>query len=171
MCTEIDKCLHRLEFDEKLAVATSRYHIKSMPLQQNIFCFDQSQNIHNYLNTFMIRNDFPMKHEFDNILKRIVTSGILSKWRRDLQLYRVSVQFFFEIDSLNLIEFSYAFILLGPFLIVTVFILIVEFHIYKRANSVNTTNFWQFLDKIICGKRCFFLLEPRNDDVVIPFTK
>ena len=170
VCDDIDECLNRLEFDDKLAVATSRYHIEAMQQQQNIFCFEPSQNIYNYLNTFMIRNDFPMKREFDEILKRIITSGLLSKWQKDMRHYRASIELNTQWKILNFGELTYAFTMFVG-LIAALMALIAEIYIYKKANSVNATNYWKFWDKIICGKRYYFLLESRNDNVIIPFTK
>lgn len=170
VCSDIDKCLHRLEFDHKFAVVTSRYHIRSMPLQLNIFCFDESQNIHNYLNTFMIRNNFAMKSEFNNMIKRIVTSGLLTKWQKDLRLYYVSKEVYSSGESLSLTDFSYAFFFAIPFLSLSMLIYMSEFLIYCKANSVNATKYWKFWDKLISGKRYWFLVQPKNDDVFIPFT-
>lgn len=142
-----------------------------MPLKQDIFCFDPSQNIRNYLNTFMIRNEFAMKIEFNDILKRIVTSGLISKWRNNLQLYSLSIKRIAEEESMNIINFSYIFILQLQALIASILIFLLELLIFRKANSTNSTKFWIFCDKVICGKRCFFLPKRKNKGVIILFTK
>lgn len=35
VCNDIDQCLHRLEFDDKLVIATSRHHIRSVPIRHH----------------------------------------------------------------------------------------------------------------------------------------
>lgn len=170
VCTEIDKCLYRLEFDDKLAVATSRLHVQTLPLYEHIFCFDQTQNIHNFLNVFMIRSDFQMNFSFNNLLKMVVVSGLTAKFQRDLKIHQEKSITFSEAHRINLIDFYFVFVF-ATFLIILIIIAIaLEFIIYYKSRSVNATKVWKTLDKIICGRRFFFLLHPKNDDIIIPFT-
>lgn len=176
VCNEIDECSHRVEFEDKLAVATSKLHIRTMPLQQNIFCYDPSQNIRNYLNTFMIRSDYSKKRVFNDVLKRIVASGIISKWKKDLRLYPETKrkQNSEEVRSLRFSDFYFTVVSFIPLVGISIMALTAEFIIHNKAHSMNATYYWKFLEKAICGKRYFFLLEPiinENDDVVIPFIK
>lgn len=170
ICSEIDKCLHRLEFDDILAVATSRLHIQAMPLHQNIFCFDSSQNIQNYLNIFMIRSDYPNRRAFNNVLKGFITSGIVSKWAMDARRYSETSIRHFDVHSINITEFYFAFIFAMVFISLSITALIFEFIIHFKCHSRNSKYYWTFLDRIISGKRNFLLLEPKNDCATLPFT-
>lgn len=172
VCTEIDKCLHRLEFSDNnnLAVGISRLHIQAMSLHQNIFCFDRTQNIYSYLNTFMIRSDFPQRNAFNNVLKGIASSGLTSKWQKDIRIYRQLSKHHSEVHSINIMDFYFAFLFASVFLNLSITAIILEFIVYYKFNSPNSKHYWTFWDKLISGIRYFVLLEPNNDDVIIPFT-
>lgn len=160
ICDEIDKCLHRLEFDEKLAVATSRLHVNVMPMLQNNFCFTQSQNIQQYFISFLIKKNFPLRNQFDEIIKRIETSGFFFKWKHDLQTHHNSnVNREFRRLSIADLEFMLAMLLCTT--AASFVIIILEIFINYKVKSKNSTNFWKLLDKIICGERRFFLLDAR----------
>lgn len=172
ICSDIDECLHRLEFDDKLAVAVSRLHIQAMPLHKNIFCFGPSQNIHNYLNAFMIRSEYSNRHAFDNMMKMVKDSGLISKFQKDLRLHhrKYRSRQITEVHSININEFNFAFLFALFFINLSITTFMFEFIIYYKVQSPNSSRIWVFLDKFICGKRYYFLLEPRNDDAIIPFT-
>lgn len=167
-CTDIDECLHRLEFENKLAVATSRLHVQALPLYKNIFCLAHSQNIHNYFTKFMIRSDFEMRISFNNMLQLVVDSGFVSKFQKDTQIHHRTSTDIADVHSMNLTDFRFVFIFSMAFFILIVPVTILEFVIYYKAHSVYATSFWKFLDKLICGQRIYFILKPRNDNVNIP---
>lgn len=160
ICEKINECLHRLEFDEKLAVASSRLHVKTIPFQQNIFCFSQLQNIQNNFISFMIRSDFPHRNQFDQIIKRIVASGLISKWKNDLEIYR-ELHISREVRTMNITDLQIMFEMFCIATVASFVIVLLEMFINYKVKSKNSMNFWKLLDKIICGKRCFLLLEPR----------
>lgn len=170
VCDDIDKCLNRLKFDDKLAVATSRLHIQAMPLHQRIFCFDRSQNIYSYLNSFKIRMDYPKRHDIDKILKEITTAGLVSKWQKDIRRYIKSKKRHSDVHSINITDFYFAFLFAMLLTNLSISAILIEFIIYYKVNSSRSKHYWQFWDKFISGKRYFLLLEPRCDDVIIPFT-
>lgn len=158
---DIDRCLDRLKFDDKLAVATSRFHVKTTP-HEKIDCFDQSQNIHNYLNTFMIRSDFPKKKLFNDVLKHVVSSGLVPKWKKDLQFYR-------ETETTTSVKSIRNGIMVRQgimFFSVSISTFIVEIIIHRKAHSNNASFFWKFLDKVIYGQRCFFLLQKNWEEKI-----
>lgn len=150
-------------------MATSRLHVQSLPLHDHIFCFDQFQNIHNYLNVFMIRTDFHMNFAFNKLLKTVVVSGFTAKFQRDLKIHQESITFT-DVHRMNIIDFFYVFVFVTFLIVLIIVVITLEFIIYYKSSSVNATKVWKFFDKIICGRRYYFLLEPRNDDIIIPFT-
>lgn len=163
VCDEIDKCLQRLESDHYLAVATSRLHVQSLPLYKNIFCFDQSQYVHRYLNSFMIRSDFKVKSIFNHMIELAVTSGLVSKFKHDIRFYHKTTTLSDEFDGLHWREFSFFVYLINlPIIISAIIVILIEMVIFKKSHSLNANNYWKFLDKLICGRRCFCLLKPTN---------
>lgn len=162
ICADIDECLQRLEFEDDLAVATSRIHVETLSLRQNIFCFDQSQNIYDYSAAFLIRRDFLMKTQFVDALDNIITSGLISKWRKDLQKHRKSVADFPNVRPLNMADFSYAFIFASFFIPPIVLAAFLEFLIHHKVRSVNAGYFWTVLDRFITGRRYYFLLKQQH---------
>lgn len=170
ICDTIDKCLHRLnstsKIDDTLAVATSRLHIKTMPLQQNIYCFDQSESIGSYLNTFLIRSEFRHKSAFNDVLQQVVSAGLVSRWEKQY-LYRVTKP---DESSEGLLTEDFLFICMAfiSHVAFTVLALFAEIIIFKKVNSMNSNKFWKFWDKVMCGRRRFFLLSPRKNDAEKP---
>lgn len=160
ICDEIDKCLYRLELDEKLAVATSRLHVNVIPMLQNNFCFTQSQNIQNYFVSFLIKKNFSLRNQFDHIIKRIETSGIFFKWKQDLQVYHNS-NVNREIRKMNTTDLQFMFTMLLCTTAASLVIVLLEIFINYKVKSRNSSKFWKLLDKIICGERQFFLLDAR----------
>lgn len=121
-------------------MASSRLHAQTLPLFQNVFCFEQSRPV-------------------NNLLKKIFASGIVSKFKHDLKLDRKMPT---ELIEIYIVKLTYSTgIILILFIIGTLIViaLILEFVIYHKAHSINATKFWKFMDKLICGHRCFFLLE------------
>lgn len=44
-CEDIEKCLERLQFYDRSAIATSRMFVKTLSFQNKIHCFDSDQSI------------------------------------------------------------------------------------------------------------------------------
>lgn len=154
-------CLQRLEYDDNLAVATSRLHMKTLSsIQESIYCFDRSQNVYDYSSVFMIRYKFPHKSQFINVFDKILTSGLIAKWENDLQERpSVTMQTSDELHVYSLADLAAIVIYLSLIIVLSIVVFIAEFIIhYKR----HTNRFWNLLDKFICGKRHYFTLEPQQ---------
>lgn len=171
ICDEIDVCLNQLDSDRNLAVATSRLHVRSLPLYENIFCFDETQNVYSYLNSFMIRSDFKDKSSFNHMIELAVASGLASKLKNDIRFHTKITTLSGQFGSIRLNDFYFFLCLINlPILILANLVLLTEKLIFKKSHSVNGRSFWKFLEKLICGHRCFCLLKPKNDDIIMPFT-
>lgn len=167
VCDEIDECLQRLEFDDNLAVATSRLHVQILPLYSNIFCFDQSQNVFGYYNSFMIRTDFKGKSSFNHIIKSAVVSGLISKIEKDIRFYSKMSTKFIDVEGINGKDFSMTCIFFLPFIVFAIFVAFIEFIIHYKLHSAPDQYLWKFLDKLIDGKRRFFLLKENHGNASI----
>lgn len=159
VCYDIDECLQRLQFDDNLAVAASRLHVQTLELQEDIFCFDRSQNIHDYSAVFMIHRDFSLKSEFIRIFNKIISSGLVIKWQRNQQNYRKARISDENHSSLKEFFITVAFIAIP---IITV-VFTMELFIHYKRHSKDRNLFWILCDKIISGKRNFFLSNSEND--------
>lgn len=159
--------MQRLQDDDQLAVATSRLHMKTLSIQDNIYCFDTSQNIYDYSTVFMIRNKFQIKSQFINVLDKISTAGLIGKWEKDLERRpNVTVRLFMEEHAYSMDDFAAIALYLSLIIVGSIGAFIAEFIVYNRKHIerpaerhpyINT--FWDLCDKFICGKRHYFLLE------------
>lgn len=165
-CTDIDECLQRLQDDHQLAVATSRLHVKTLPMHDNIYCFDRFENIYDYSSVIMIRNNFPLKSRFVNVLDMIIAAGFIAKWEKDFLLHsnhtRVLV---FEDRSISMADLGVIVLYISLLMFLSLVAFFAEFVIYYQNRSGENAernsyinSFWDFLDKAICGRRYFFLL-------------
>lgn len=123
----------------------------------------------------MIRRNFVMKQEFTDVFNRLVTSGLISKWEKDMQkklhINRKLRIKGFDVRSINMTDFYFAFVFASFFIIPSIVVFILERLIHYKAHIANANHWWTFLDKFIDAKRQYFLLEPTDiDDVILPFT-
>lgn len=154
ICKEIDDCLTRLQFTEQLAVATSRRHALSLNLL-DVYCFDRSQDIQTYLNSFLIRTKCKHRTEIDSTMKRIIMAGLVTKWQKDFkkpmrQAENTRSVGIMKLDNLN--GFIYLFGLM--FGIITL-IFFLEILIFKKSHSRRANRYWKFAHMLINTKRYF----------------
>lgn len=170
ICSDIDNCLERLTHEDNLAVAASRAHFRTRLQQYKLFCFEPSQNIYDYSATFLIRHDFAWKRDIMDTFNKLISSGLISKWEKDLRVSRKSIVTS-DVSTIRLTEFVTTFFLAAPAIALSVAMLFLEILAHRKSNSKNASHYWTLMDKIVCGRRCFFLLERnQNDDVITPFT-
>lgn len=63
------------------------------------------------------------------------------------------------VRSIKMEDFSYVFVFVMVFFVPTIVVMILELVIHYKVHSGNATNFWITLEKIVSGKRYFFLIE------------
>lgn len=160
-CYNGDECLHRLQFEHDLAVAASRIHVKTLSVQHKIFCFDESQNIHDYSITFLIRRDFPLKSQFVELFSRISSTGLVMKWKRDL----IDRKWPNQLPE-GYFNFYPAFVFMSGFLVPSMALVAIEIYIFRKSHSESPGRIWILLERLVIGRREYFLLEPiRSKDV------
>lgn len=160
-CYNGDECLHRLQFEHDLAVAASRIHVKTLSVQHKIFCFDESQNIHDYSITFLIRRDFPLKSQFVELFSRISSTGLVMKWKKDL----IDRKWPNQLPE-GYFNFYPAFVFMSGFLVPSMALVAIEIYIFRKSHSESPGRIWIRLEKLVIGRREYFLLEPiRPKDV------
>lgn len=139
-------------------MATSRIHVDVLSLQ-NVFCFDHTENIYDYSTTFFVRRDFTLKSQFINKFNQILSAGLIPKWQKEIQKEHSKSVEISIVRSIKMEDFSYVFIFVLIFFIPTSVVMILELVIHNKAHSANATNFWLTLDKIVSGKRYYFLID------------
>lgn len=167
ICNEIDKCLHELEFNKKLAVAVTRQQIMASTIQNSIYCFDSIESIFSYSTVFLLRTNLPFAFEFNLILNRLTAAGIIAKWQQDFQ--------FKQQENIE-IEYEYAnfggiFLLFGLALISCVGVAIFEQIVYRKSNNTRAYRFWKLFDKIIDDNRYIFILNGEHMSYLNLFRK
>lgn len=163
VCHEIDECLQRLESDDGLAVAVSRFHMKTSPFQQNTFCFHPSQNVYNYLTTIMIRYNFTFKYQMNDVLNGMLKAGLFAKYQHDFGFRQNPHVQKEEVRQITMKDFYFGLVFCAIFISISFTLLLVERFISYKVKTTRYKRFWRNLEKSICGKRCFMLLKLNNE--------
>lgn len=154
-CPNLDDCLQLLKVNYNLAVAITRQHALNNPTiaQSDIFCFEENQNIYNYLISMYIRKDHRHFREINDIAQRAFETGLFKKWAYDskVKLPRVTVDA--TIISLKLEQiygaiFSYCLVT-----ILSVSSIIVEILAHPKSKIPNANRVWVYLDQFVDSER------------------
>lgn len=162
-CENIDNCLHRLEMNDNLAVATSRFHMKTLNLQSIAYCFRPSENIYSYLTTFMIRSDFKFKDQINDIFGRIISSGLFSKWIKDLRLDQ-NFKNNEEVRKIDKIDFQILWLIIFWATILSSLVALLEIFINYNVRSKNARRIWKLFDKMLNGKRYILFWKSKQNN-------
>lgn len=73
-----------------MAVAISRSHASYIPVEEpsKIFCFPRINNIYTYYVSMFYKKSYNLLSRFDDIIRRVLESGLITKWRKDSDLKR-----------------------------------------------------------------------------------
>lgn len=158
-CNNTEKCLKRLILDDGLAVATSRRHCESLSIRRDIYCFDTSQSIRNYLKTFLIRRDFDRQNEFNNAVEQVMEAGLIAKWEKDYTLKREIDKNNMEVESVHMGDTYGPWMILGTLFSFSSLVAAIEQIIFRKAHNKNSKSIWKWMSMMIDGDRHFLLYE------------
>lgn len=81
-CENVDECLERLQYDEYLAVASSRLHVKHNPVttRRGLFCFSRENNVYAYSVAMTLKLDFELLESIDTIIANLFEFGLINMW-------------------------------------------------------------------------------------------
>lgn len=99
-CSNLDVCFDRLEYEQNMAVVASRQFFE-MSNHSNIHCFDRTQSLFTYSTVFMLKPELPVAREFDDVLNRLIGSGLIQEWVKDRAARKVPIEDFVPIQSLQ----------------------------------------------------------------------
>lgn len=81
ICTEIDQCLNDIKNNNKLVVATSKNHVNLLLSETDIFCFPNSNNIHNASIGFLIQHNYHLLSHINYAIQNSLEFGLINKWK------------------------------------------------------------------------------------------
>lgn len=158
-CKDITRCLDRVQQDTRIAVMISRLFMESSNYS-DIYCFDRTQTLHTHSNVFMIRSDLMIFNEFVDILERIITSGLIPKWMKDRRITGPRMDDNAPSEPFLLRNALGSFFICSGFFVCALLAAIAEQIIFRQYSRNPSSRFWQIADKLIDGKRHYFVRKP-----------
>lgn len=151
--------LHRLGWNDRLAVATSFDHFRNdRILSKFVYCFDEANNIQTYPLKVFVRKDFPYQVELNKFIQYISENGLTIKWYKKHKFG----PFFERPPTYQFIEISIEmFLIIGSVAIIGLFvillILLLERMVFKKIQSQGAIRLWHYIEMIIDPYRHFLL--------------
>lgn len=80
----MEKCLSRLEYDVKLAVAVSRLHAMNTPIisPSELYCFPRTRNIYSYSVAMPMKSDFHLMPFINYYIRQLFEFGLIERWHK-----------------------------------------------------------------------------------------
>lgn len=158
-CPNIDKCLKDLEENDKLAVAVSRLHAQNNLhiARQKLFCFDRNQNILRYPVQLLMRKNFPLANQINDIIRRITESGLFIKWMSDSFVQQKSDSKGLTIQRLTTDHIIGGLLVYSLFLSFAIGAAIAEQIVYKHVKQKRHCRFWKIAECFLDNGRQEFL--------------
>lgn len=158
-CIDIDKCLEKLKWDDKLAVSANQQHVRNSHLIKisEMYCFPKTESLLNSLFGMRVRQ----KHEFllqiNSIIQRCVEAGLFQKWEKESYLYPTDAKQ--REDRLVILTVAH----IGGGLLVLICGLILAFlsfmaenYVNRKLRQKNCRLFWILLANFVDGRRFYF---------------
>lgn len=149
----IDNCLERLRFRSDLAVAVSRQYALNQRIisQSKLFCFDETQNVENYLVSMYIRQGRLDNIELSTYLRRVLESGLIVKWHRDS---RIAYQYDYEdftkmVNQLTMSHLYGGLFMYGLCLSIAFGAFVIERIAFRRSRQTNSHWLWKWVAMFI----------------------
>lgn len=168
---EIDMLLEQLNYDRKLALATSRAHaLNNQAIHRSrIFCFPPPKSIYGYSVVIYSHNQFHYLPETKVIIQDFVEFGFVKKWTMDntnghrKNAKTFSYHFFLTFDSVQALLMQMAAGLLGSLVLFVLECVTFWRNTRKRGQHM----IWRLLDAFFNHRRYVHLEKPpffRNSD-------
>lgn len=159
ICENLDQCLGQLIENSKLAVAISLAHAHKSSLisPSEIYCFDESEIIHDYALKFLIRKDFHYLNELNTFIQMTSEGGLIEKWFSNSSIHTHLEHFKLDNRQIAMKHLQGAFLLGFLLTILSFCLLFLERFIYKKMKSHKPHQFWAFIEMLIDPDRHFLL--------------
>lgn len=154
---EIDSALARVQWDRKLAVATSRKHAFNLPnvSQDGIYCFQKTHNIQTKPLSMFLRKSYHLLPQLNHILRQLMESGHFEKWERDSRLRSAN-----SVDQGRMVRLDH-FMVMNKILIGLLsgasLVFLLELFTYRMIRRRKRSKFWRLIHLILEPQRLFLL--------------
>lgn len=145
----LNESLHRLDWNNKLAVATSSERVQNDRLiSKFVHCFDEPNHIRRLSLKIFMRKDFPLRNELNRFIERVTEGGLIEKWEniRGAPVEKPPTFSYTEITLkvfLNIAYFSTGMVLIA------VFTLLCERFVHKKARAPGAPRRWRYIEMMI----------------------
>lgn len=149
----------QLEYNPKLAIAISRELANKIDsgVISPFYCFDQSELIHEYALKFLVHANFSYIDELNKFIKMTSASGLIEKWRKDIQIDKSDGQTVMEIHQIELKYLAGIFIIWFILLFCTLSTFFIEIIVHRRVRKPGVSRFWIMCEMFIDSRRHFML--------------
>lgn len=138
-----------------MAVAVSKQYVESIPIRNQIFCFDTIERIQTRHKSILIRDDFIFRAVINAAIDNLFNSGIICKWLNDSRVAEsLSTEEATMDDALIGIV-----VLVGAVLIIPFMVLCCEIVTFKKCRQEYPNKYWKYAEMLIDGKRHLFVLD------------
>lgn len=160
-----EQYLGELKWNNKLAIAIS--HEKSccrtqvensrVNIQNEIYCFDHPNIVHDYSLKMLVRSIFPHLNELNRFIRYASEHGLIVKWMKDYQSTHKGKGHQFQYSKFSLEFHADILVLFICMDLVACIILFIEWIIHKKNQEQNSKSFWRFAEMFIDPYRYSFL--------------
>lgn len=162
ICDDLKLCLKKLHQNSNLAVAVSRELARDghFRLAPQLYCFQKSEIIYDYLLKFLVRKHFPYLHELNDFVRTASESGLIEKWHTpNLNRNIINVEPI-ECNGIAMSDFIVLVVIYILLKIGSFFLLFLEKLVYKNVRKRNASGmwlkFWLYAEMAIDPDRHFF---------------
>lgn len=144
--------LHRLEWDNKLAVAVSREQMKNDETlsRMHIYCFENPNHIYEYPMKILTTTKFRYFNELNRFIQMSSESGLINKWLKGTQFGQFGEEKLVPTYArVDMEVFVVVMILLITMLSLSIYVLYVERAMDKRDKSISNARFWRIIKMFI----------------------
>lgn len=156
--------LFQLERNDRLAIAISK-ELSLSPIRKGnnrmdpklkIYCFGNSNSLHEYELTLLLRKNFPYLNEMNKFLKYASGVGLIEKWLKNYRSIAEKPPSYdyemFKAESLYIAFTVFLCMMFASFIVV-----IMEKFVHKTVRTGNGGRFWRYIEIIIDPYRYLLL--------------
>lgn len=166
----IDECIGRILNSDGTVFVTSRIHVEGFMLAHKMYCLEHPRSSFGIIVSMFIEREVYIRYRFDEIIQRIVESGIINHWR-SLRLPKKhllihpkkarNTESFYPV-ALTFAHLSSGFLIWLTGILLASLAFACEHYIDQKCRSNHLMNkerkFWECGSKIISGDRYYFIM-------------
>lgn len=165
VCADVDECLGRLAYDNRLAVAVSLKHATNNPLTPywKIHCFPDTQHFNSYPVSILMNKQSPMWSTVNQLTQHALAGGLFVKWNREVKFHAPhQIQRNNRNAVLTLEHIFIGWAMYWLFMAFAVGAFIAEHIIHWQMKRTRGGYFWKLAEMFIDGHRYFLKPKPKS---------